>query len=113
MATAPLLAAGSTIVLKDGRRLTGNVGAVTSLAANPQAAQNDMASIALVDDNLRRIFVPTAQMVKIDEVESGEIQEKIAVHHAPPAASRARASKPSANWSISARSTSSAAVPCG
>ena len=76
---AATIGAGASIVLKDGRPLQGSIVPVTGLAENPQAARNDMATITMVDDNLRRVFVPTFQVLKIDEVESGEVKEKIPV----------------------------------
>jgi predicted esterase len=71
---------GSTILLKDGRRLQGSIGKVAKLADNPLSNRSDEpATITLVDDNLKRTFVPTAQVLKIDEVDTGEVGERIAV----------------------------------
>ena len=71
---------GSTILLKDGRRLQGSIGKVAKLADNPNSTRSDEpATITLVDDNLKRIFIPTSQVLKIDEVDTGEVGERIAV----------------------------------
>ena len=81
------LAPAATIVLKDGRRLSGSIAPVTGLANNLQAAKDDAATIVLIDDNLKRIFVPKANVLKIDEVDAGEVKEKITI--LPPPARRA------------------------
>ncbi len=73
------LAPAASIVLKDGRRLQGSIAPVTGLAENPQNSRNDMATITMVDDDLRRVFVPTFQVLKIDEVVNGEVKERIPV----------------------------------
>lgn len=78
-ASLAAVAPGASILLKDGRRLTGSIVPVMGLAENPQAARNDMATITMVDDDLRRVFVPTLRVLKIDEVESGEVKEKISI----------------------------------
>ena len=70
-------APASAIVLKDGRRLEGNIAQITGMADNPQGPKNDAALITLVDDNLRRIFIPTYRVLRIDEADSGEVKEKI------------------------------------
>lgn len=70
----------STIQLKDGRQLTGSIGKVAKLADNPLKGKGEeVAVITLVDDELRRIFLPTSQILRITEVESGEIPEQIAI----------------------------------
>ena len=87
LAVALLVAVGSlqsaaalTILLKDGRRLQGNAAPVGGLAENPQSPKaSDVKSILVVDDDLKRIFVPTFRMEKILEADSGEVSEKIAV----------------------------------
>lgn len=70
----------STIQLKDGRQLTGSIGKIAKLADNPLKGKGEeVATITLVDDELRRIFLPTSQILRITEVESGEIPEQIAI----------------------------------
>ncbi len=71
----------STIVLKDGRRLQGRLGKTTGLAENPQSnTAATPATITLVDDDLRRTFVPTFQIQAVDEVNTGEIPERVNIH---------------------------------
>lgn len=70
----------STIQLKDGRQLTGSLGKVAKLADNPLKIKGEeVATITFVDDELRRVFLPTAQILRVNEVESGEVKEKIAI----------------------------------
>jgi predicted esterase len=70
----------SSITLKDGRRLQGSLGKVAKLAENPLTTKDDApATITLVDDDLRRVFVPTFRVLRIDEIDSGEVKERIAI----------------------------------
>jgi acetyl esterase/lipase len=63
--------------LKDGRRLEGKIGKVAGLAENPLAPNgNKVETITFVDDNLRRVFIPTYRIAKVEE-ELGEVKEKI------------------------------------
>ena len=55
-------AAAATITLKDGRVLEGEIGQVGTLAEDPRAQTDGPKTILLVDDNLRRIFVPNGQI---------------------------------------------------
>jgi predicted esterase len=71
---------GSNIIMKDGRRIHGRLGKTTGLADNPQSNQQGApATITLVDDDLRRIFVPTFQIQAVDELNAGDIPEKITI----------------------------------
>ncbi len=71
----------STIILKDGRRLQGRLGKTTGLAANPQNnAAGAPPTITLVDDDLRRVFIPTFQIQAVDEINAGEIPERVHIH---------------------------------
>ena len=72
---------GSNVIMKDGRRLHGRLGKTTGLANNPQNNQQGApATITLVDDDLRRIFVPTFQIQAVDELNAGDIPEKVTIH---------------------------------
>jgi predicted esterase len=65
------------IRLKDGRRLEGKLGKVAGLAENPLApSTSKVETITFVDDNLRRVFLPTFRIAKIED-EIGEVKEKI------------------------------------
>ena len=71
----------STVILKDGRRLQGRLGKTSGLAETPQTADPGApATITLIDDDLRRVFIPTFQIQAIDEINTGEIPEKVHVH---------------------------------
>jgi predicted esterase len=71
----------STVVLKDGRRLQGRLGKTAGLAENPQSnTAGTPATITLVDDDLRRVFIPTFQIQAVDEVNTGEIPERVHIH---------------------------------
>jgi predicted esterase len=73
----------ATIQLKDGRQLTGSIGKIAKLADNPLKSKGEeVALITLVDDELRRVFLPTSQILRITEVETGEIPEQIAIRQA-------------------------------
>ncbi len=74
-------APASTIVLKDGRRLRGSIGTVSGLADNPLSnkAASDTATITFVDDELRRVFIPTFRILRIEEADVGEVSEKIRI----------------------------------
>ncbi len=72
---------GSNVIMKDGRRLTGRLGKTAGLADNPQNNQQGVpATITFIDDDLRRVFVPTSQIQAVDEVNSGGILEKVAIN---------------------------------
>jgi predicted esterase len=86
-------ARASTVTLKDGRRLQGRIGETIGLADSPLASKaDDPATITLIDDDLRRIFFPTFQIRSIDEVNRGEIPERIVVRQ-PVATSGGRISR--------------------
>ncbi|REK19018.1 MAG: peptidase [Planctomycetota bacterium] len=80
VAFGPTWAQAAVIVLKDGRRLQGEVGKTSGLADDPLSDDSGRpASITLLDDQLRRVFIPTTQIRAIDEVNSGEIPERIPI----------------------------------
>lgn len=69
----------TTIILQDGRRLEGRVGKTAGLANNPLKKNVGPATIAFIDNNLRRVFFPSSHIRAIDEVNSGDIPQKIDV----------------------------------
>ena len=74
-------AQASTITLKDGRRLQGRIGETVGLADSPLANKaDDPATITFIDNDLCRIFFPTFQIRSIDEVNRGEIPERITIN---------------------------------
>ena len=71
-------APASTIVLKDGRQLQGKIGKTPGLAINPLSPKAEgPPTITFVDDDLRRVFVPTFRIAKLLEADTGEIKERI------------------------------------
>ncbi|HEY2893335.1 MAG TPA: peptidase, partial [Pirellulales bacterium] len=70
----------SSVTLKDGRRLDGSIGKVAKLAQNPAAGgAQGPAIITFVDDDLRRVFVPQGQIAAVNQVNVGDIKERIAI----------------------------------
>lgn len=73
--------AEASIVLKDGRRLEGRIGKTKGLADNPVSGNSgEPATITFVDDDLRRVFIPTFQVQAFDQLNEGEIPERIQIH---------------------------------
>lgn len=76
-------ARAASISLKDGRLLDGKLALLSGIADNPMNAANQNAPnvrrILLVDDDLRRTFVPKVQAAAIREADSSEVLEKIRV----------------------------------
>jgi len=74
-------AGATSIVLKDGRILQGNMAMLSGLADNPlatsKAAESSVRLIWMVDDNLRRTFVPKAQVAKVQEADANQVLVKI------------------------------------
>jgi pimeloyl-ACP methyl ester carboxylesterase len=71
-------AQGSTILLKDGRTLRGSVGQTAGMAENPLNPSSDgPRTIRFIDDDLRRVFVPTFQIANILQADRGEVPERI------------------------------------
>lgn len=77
------LAVASSVVIRDGRILEGELGKVAGLAENVlasgNAAEPAVRPILLVDDGLRRTFLPAAHVSKLQEIAAGEVQEKIKI----------------------------------
>src|SRR4051812_44330808 len=70
----------SSVTLKDGRRLEGSIGKVAKLAKNPAAAAaQGPATITFLDDDLRRVFVPQGQIAAVNQVNVGDIKERITI----------------------------------
>ncbi len=87
---APLTA--TVVTLKNGVKLEGTIGKVASLGGNPlqpngSAGEVDVASIVLLDDNLRRIFVPSKQVAAVADSEANNL-EKIEVEQRVPRSGR-------------------------
>ncbi|HYO26068.1 MAG TPA: peptidase [Lacipirellulaceae bacterium] len=66
-AVAPPVATAQTIQMKDGRALTGRVASTPGVAENPnqpspQAGEVATRPIYMVDDELRRVYIPKAQV---------------------------------------------------
>lgn len=76
----PSMAGGEVITLKNGYQLTGKVGRLASIAQDPLKPQDPDAAelIVLVDDDLRRIFVPYRNVQAIAPVDPIR-QERIVV----------------------------------
>lgn len=76
-------AAATNVRLKDGRLLKGAAAKLESLVVDPQRLSDDEAPvprlIILVDDNLRRYFVPLGQVQGLDEGDAGEVYEKFRI----------------------------------
>jgi predicted esterase len=71
----------ASIVLKDGRRLEGRIGKTKGLADSPISGDSgEPATITFVDDDLRRVFIPTFQVQAFDQLNEGEIPERIQIH---------------------------------
>jgi pimeloyl-ACP methyl ester carboxylesterase len=75
------VAPASTIQLKDGRTLTGRIGKTSGLAENPLSPDAEAPqTIVFVDDDLRRVFVPTYRIERILEADTGEVPERIHIN---------------------------------
>jgi predicted esterase len=73
---------GTTLVMRDGRLIEGKLGMVGGLAENAfqkaaQGAEGGVRPIAIMDDDLRRTFVPKFQIAKVQEANAAEVLEKI------------------------------------
>lgn len=82
---AALPCPATTLRMRDGRILEGSIGQVGGLAENAIAIQRSgggepaVRPILVIDDNLRRTFVPKFQVAKVEEADSSEAVEKIHV----------------------------------
>ncbi|HEX3871607.1 MAG TPA: peptidase, partial [Pirellulales bacterium] len=89
-------AAAARLTLKDGRTIEGRIARLSSMVDNPDIAKpaEGVVSqlIVLVDDDLRRTFIPKIQIAAVDEKDSTEGEEHIAfkqpvAHNGPRVAS--------------------------
>ena len=70
---------GETLLLKDGRQLQGKVAPISGMADYPLSPKGDAAkSITLVDDGLRRVFVPRFR-IQQQLPANGPVKEKIGI----------------------------------
>ena len=70
----------STLLLKDGRQLHGEVAHVAGLADNPLVPKGGASkSITFIDDGLRRVFVPLFRIRQAIEADTGPKKEKIGI----------------------------------
>ena len=102
------------LLMKDGRLLIGKLGYVSSLGNpdhTPEAvSKKDTVPIALLDDDLRRTFVPKQQKIQDARPDSQlQVPEKFRVHQ--PAKSSGPRYTVTAPSSTSVPSTNSAAAP--
>jgi len=78
-------AAATNVRLKDGRVLKGGAAKLESIVVDPRrlSAPEEEAPvprlIVLVDDNLRRYYVPWGQVQGLDEGDAGEVYEKFRI----------------------------------
>ncbi|HWB00914.1 MAG TPA: PHB depolymerase family esterase [Pirellulales bacterium] len=76
-------ARAAKLTLKDGRVIEGRIARLSSMAENPNtpppAEGVQTQPIVLVDDDLRRTFIPRFQIAAIDEKESSDGFERIAL----------------------------------
>lgn len=82
--TAPRIVVAQRLVLRDGRELEGKVAPLTSVAETLLHQPRDDAApkprlVVMVDDDLRRYFVPKRQVVEI-RAASGDAVEKFTLH---------------------------------
>ena len=71
-ALLPAVSIAETVTLKNGSVLTGSVGPIASVGADPLqaggAGEVQLKRIVIIDDQLRRVFVGTNQVLRIDPV---------------------------------------------
>lgn len=74
-------ARATEVIMKDGRVLHGKMGKVSNLRESP-AAQNSptaIPNIILLDDDLRRVFVPEKQLREVRQEENRQVEEKFSI----------------------------------
>lgn len=76
----PTLAAAATLVHKDGRVIKGSLAPVAGTVENPAArvpeGVADNRPVVLIDDQLRRVFLPKKLIQEFVEIDSGEPPER-------------------------------------
>lgn len=79
LALAPLAAQATELRLKDGRTLTGKLGMVSTIGEMPKpqdpAGGGPLQLIVLLDDDLRRTFLPKRQVQEVGQ-EPGQVRER-------------------------------------
>lgn len=80
---------GTEIILRDGRVLEGSVATISGLAENPRQAIPANAApkpqlITMIDDDLRRTFVPKHRILEVREGNSGPVMERFHVYQKVP-----------------------------
>lgn len=79
--TACLLTAevhAAKVVLRDGRVLEGRIAPLPSMLADPNGVNDGGATILMIDDDLRRIFVPQRRVEEVHEG-AGEVLERFKI----------------------------------
>ncbi len=64
---APALALAAKVVMRDGRSLEGKIAPLKSMSADPAAVGDGIRPIVLIDDDLRRYFVPKRRVEEVHE----------------------------------------------
>lgn len=80
--TAELQAA--KVVMRDGRVLEGRIAPLPSMMADPNGVNDGGATILLIDDDLRRVFVPQRRVEEVHEG-AGEVLERFKIWQKLPA----------------------------
>lgn len=71
-------ARSAEILLRDGRTLSGKLGMISGVAESPKASaeRNDpLQLIVVIDDDLRRTYVPKSQVREVKNEEASEVKE--------------------------------------
>lgn len=71
-------ACGSRLMMRDGRILEGRLAQIAATIDSPKAA-NQAKTMVLVDDGLRRIFVPQRQVQEANELDAGDPVERFEI----------------------------------
>ncbi|MGE0606322.1 MAG: alpha/beta hydrolase-fold protein [Pirellulales bacterium] len=74
-------AQSATLTLKDGRTIKGKIGQLDSLKNKGKQAPG---SIVLIDDGLRRYFIPQKMIQEVKEGDAGERQERFIIRQSVP-----------------------------
>lgn len=90
--SAATRAEASKIILKDGRALDGRLAPLARLVEDPKALPRDGAPdprlLLLCDDDLRRYYLPKAQVREVRESDEGEALERFVIPQRTPRAGR-------------------------
>ena len=66
------------VVLRDGRTIEGRIAPLPSMMADPNGVNDGGATILMIDDDLRRVFVPQRRVEEVHEG-AGEALEKFKI----------------------------------